>query len=72
VAVGVTGRDVEVFEHLALVDQIPGRKRQLAEQSRDDVSPCLLPEREMQALHGHFGGLLRGETGPFVTALDLR
>src|SRR2546425_5189716 len=69
-AVRVARRDVERVQHLPLLDQ--GWRdtrggREIAEQLRHDVAPGLLTEMEVESLHTLLSGLVRCETGPFVT-----
>src|SRR5437016_4327080 len=69
-AVRVARRDVERVQHLPLLDQ--GWRdtrggREIAEQLCHDVAPGLLTEMEVEGLHTLLSGLVRRETGPFVT-----
>lgn len=72
-AVGVPGRDVEVVEHPAFLDQVGRtRDRRFLEQSRDHVTPGFLPERQVQRPIRLLGRLLSREAGPLVPPGPLR
>src|SRR3989442_10424389 len=69
-AVRVARRDVERVQHLPLLDQgwqDTRGGREIAEQLCHDVAPGLLTEVEVESLHTLLSGLVRRETGPFVT-----
>src|SRR3989441_10013205 len=63
-------RDVERVPPLPRLDQgwrDPRGGREIAEQLCHDVAPGLLTEMEVESLHTLLSGLVRCETGPFVT-----
>src|SRR5256884_4197396 len=69
-AVRVARRDVDRVQHLPLLDQSwwdTRGGREIAEQLCHDMAPGLLSEMEVESLHTLLSGLVRRETGPFVT-----
>jgi len=70
VAVGVAGGDIHAVQNLGFVLQIFGNGDGcFVQQPGHHVSPRFLLAGQMKRLDRLFGGLLGGETGPFVPAL---